>query len=164
MAKWIGQAVFFLLFVLGVGFFSRAPLYHYLDKNEALIRLSVSHNGQLVGECRQRTAEELNKLSRNMRALQDCPRERSPVTIAIEFDGKPLYHEVVQPSGLSHDGASTVYHRFTAPAGEHRLAVRVNDSVKVKGFTYQREEVVNLRASQVLVIDFNHQQGGVIIK
>ena len=164
MIKWLAQAVFFVLFALGIGYFSTAPAYQHIGKNEALVRLSISHAGQLLGDCRERSAEELSKLSRNMRAAQDCPRERSPVTIEVDLDDKPLYREVVPPSGLSRDGASTVYRRFTTPAGEYRLTVRVNDSAKVQGFNYQRSEVVQLKPAQVLVIDFNRQQGGVIIK
>ncbi|HJV79632.1 hypothetical protein [Noviherbaspirillum sp.] len=164
MTKWIARCVLFAVFMLGVGYLSSAPAYRHLGSNEALIRLSISHTGQLVGDCRDRSAAELSKLSRNMRAAQVCPRERSPVTIEVEFDGKPLYREVLPASGLSHDGASSVYRRFTTPAGEHRITVRLNDSVRVKGFNYQRSEVVQLHPAQVLVIDFNHEQGGVIIK
>jgi hypothetical protein len=164
MAKWVAQAVCFVLFMLGIGYLSTAPAYQYIGKNEVLVRLSISHAGQLVGDCRARTDAELNKLSRNMRAAQDCPRERSPVTIEVDLDGKQLYHEVIPPSGLSRDGASTVYRRFATPAGEHRLTVRINDSVKVKDFNYQRSEVVQLHPAQALVIDFNREQGGVIIK
>ena len=164
MMKWLAQAVCFALFALGIGYLSTAPVYQHLGKNEALVRLSISHAGQLIGECRDRTEVELSKLSRNMRAAQDCPRERSPVTIEVELDGKPLYREAIPPSGLSRDGASTVYRRFATPAGEHRLTVRVNDSVRTQGFNYQRSEVVKLEPAQVLVIDFNRQQGGVIIK
>ncbi len=164
MFRWLAQAACFAAFFLGIGYLSSAPAYQHIGANEALIRLSISHSGQRVGECRNRTEAELNKLSRNMRALQDCPRERSPVTIDIAFDGKPLYHEVIPASGLSHDGASNVYRRFTTPAGAHRIAVRINDSVRVQGYNYQRDEVVQLHPSQVLVIDFNHEQGGVIIR
>lgn len=164
MIKWFAQALCFALFMLVLGYFSTAPAYHHLAKSEALVRLSISHAGQLVGECRDRTDAELNKMSRNMRAAQDCPRARSPVTIEVDLDGKPLYREIIPASGLSHDGASTVYRRFATPAGEHRLTVRINDSAKVQGFNYQRSEVVQLQPAQVLVIDFNRQQGGVIIK
>ncbi|HJW56119.1 MAG TPA: hypothetical protein VJ577_12660 [Burkholderiaceae bacterium] len=164
MAKWIGQAAWFLLFMLGISYLSTSPAYNYLDKQQALLRLSISHAGQIVGTCRARSAAELANMSRNMRALQDCPRERSPVTIEVELDGRILYHEVIPPSGLSHDGASTVYRRFPLQSGEHRLAVRMNDSKKISGFNFERSEVVQLHPAQVLVIDFNQQQGGVIIK
>lgn len=164
MLKWLAQALLFTLFAGFVGYFSIAPAYQHLRPDQALVRLSISHAGQLVGNCRNRSQAELDKLSRNMRALQECPRQRSPIMVDLEVDGQRLYHEVLQPSGLSHDGASSVYRRFALPAGEHKLSVKLNDSARTSGYDYQRSETVQLRAAQVLVIDFNQQQGGVIIK
>lgn len=164
MAKWIAQGIWFALFAFGIGYFSMAPVYHYLESEQGLLRLSISHAGQIVGACRERSAEELAKLPPNMRALQECPRERSPVTVELELDGRLLHHEVALPSGLSRDGASTVYRRFPLRAGEHRLTVRLDDSARIPGFNYQHSELIQLRPAQVLVIDFNPQQGGVLIK
>lgn len=164
MAKWLARGIWFAVFAGGIGFFSMAPAYHYLDSNQGLLRLSISHAGQIVGACRERSTAELAKLPRNMRALQDCPRERSPVTIELALDGRLLLHEAVPPSGLSRDGASTIYRRFPLRAGEHRLTVRLNDSARISGFNYQRSEIIQLRPAQVVVIDFNPQQGGVLIK
>lgn len=164
MIKWIAQVVWFALFALGIGYFSAAPSYHQIGPDQALVRLSISHAGEIIGDCHKRSNAELQKLAPNMRAAQDCPRERSPVTVEMELDGRILYHEVIPPTGLSRDGASTVYRRFALPAGKHQLAVRLNDSDKLPGFNFQRSEVVQLQPAQVLVIDFNRQQGGVIIK
>lgn len=164
MSKWLAQLFFFTLFAGFIAYFSVAPAYQHLPSDQALLRLSISHAGQLIGSCRDRTEAELNKLSRNMRALQDCPRERSAVLLDLEVDGRTLYHAVIPPSGLSRDGASSVYRRFALPAGEHKLTVRLNDSARTSGYDYQRTELVQLHAAQVLVIDFNRQQGGVLIK
>lgn len=162
--KWIAQAAWFALFAVGIGFFSVAPRYRHLDAEQGLLKLSISHAGQILGACRDRSAEELARLPHNMRALQECPRERSPVTIEVELDGHLLYHEVVAPSGWSRDGAATIYRRFPLRAGEHKLSVRLNDSTRIPGFNYQRSEVIQLQPAQVLVIDFNQQQGGILIK
>ena len=164
MIKTIASAACFALFAAVIGVFSVAPAYRHLDDGQALIRLSISHAGQLIGACHKRSEAELQKLSRNMRALQDCPRARSPVMIEVELDGKVLYHELIQPSGLAHDGASSAYRRFALTAGEHRLAVRLNDTTRNAGFDYERSETVHLQPAQVLVIDFDRQKGGVLIK
>ena len=68
------------------------------------------------------------------------------------------------PSGLSKDGASAVYQRLEVPAGEQRLAVRMNDDARHSGFTHQREAVVTLAPAQVLVIDFDAEQGGITLQ
>ena len=99
-----------------------------------------------------------------MRAPMDCQRERSPVIVEVDLDGSPAYHHVAKPSGLSHDGASTVYHRFSVSSGGHRLAIRLNDDARAAGFNHEREETVTLKPGKVLVIDFNAEAGGITLQ
>lgn len=163
-ASWVGQALLYALFALIIGYFSSSPPYQHLASDQALIKLSFSHQGKLVSECRQRTREELEKLAPNMRAPMDCKRERSPVKVEIDLDGILAYRHTAAASGLSKDGASTVYRRFTVPSGEHRLAVRLSDDAKAQGFAYQVEKQVTLPPGKVLVIDFDIESGGIILQ
>ncbi len=82
-----GQVVLYALFAATIGFFSSYPRYRHLAHDQALLKLSFSHPGQLVSECRRRTQEELAALPPNMRNPLDCPRERSPVTVQLALDG-----------------------------------------------------------------------------
>ena len=161
--SWIGQGLLYALFALIIGYFSNSPPYRHLAADQALIKLSFSLHGKLVSECRRRTPEELAKLAPNMRAPMDCKRERSAVTVEIDLDGVPAYRHVAVPSGLSKDGASTVYRRFPVAAGEHRIAVRLKDDARSAGFTYRREQTVRLAPGKVLVIDFNAEKGGITL-
>lgn len=158
----VGQALFYGLFAVIIGYFSTGPRYRHLPPDRALIKLSFSHHGQPVAECHKRTAEELAKLAPNMRAPMECGRERSPVKLEVVLDGKPLYAGVSPPSGLSRDGTSTAYQRFVVPAGEHMLDVKLNDNVRVKDFNFAKAEKVTLKPAQILVIDFDIEKGGVI--
>ena len=108
--------------------------------------------------------QELAKLPPNMRAPVRCPRERSPVLVELDIDGQPVLRHTAAPSGLSKDGASSVYHRLQVPAGEHRVAVRLNDDVRQPGFTHSREATVSLAPAQILVIDFDAEQGGITLR
>ena len=155
LPKYLAQALLYALFALFIGVFSGWPSYHPLQADQALIKLSFSHHGKLIAECRQRSAEELAKLAPNMRQAMDCQRERSPVRVEVDIDGVGVYRHVAQASGLSKDGASTVYQRFVVTAGPHRLAVRINDDARVAGFNDLREESLTLAAGNVLVIDLN---------
>lgn len=157
----VGQAFFYGLFAVLIGYFSTAPKYEHLPPDHALIKLSFSHHGQPVTECRKRTPEELAKLAPNMRAPMSCPRERSPVAVQVTLDGQPLYEKVIPPAGLSKDGVSTTYQRFEVPAGEHLISVKMNDNVRVQGFNYSREEKLTLKPAQIVVIDFSAEKGGV---
>ena len=162
--RWLLQALLYGVFALCVGVFSSWPSYRPLPADQALIKLSFSHHGKLVSECRARSAEELAKLPPNMRLAMDCQRERSPVQVEIDIDDRAVYRHVAQASGLSKDGAATVYQRFELPAGSHRLSVRLNDDARSAGFNYQRTEALTLAPGKVLVIDFNAEQGGITLQ
>lgn len=161
---WIGQALLYALFALFIGVFSQWPSYQHLAADQSLIKLSFSHTGKPVTECVQQSAAELAKLPPNMRAPVRCPRERSPVLVELEIDGQPVFRHTAAPSGLSKDGASSVYHRLQVPAGEHRVAVRLNDDARQPGFTHSREATVSLAPAQILVIDFDAEQGGITLR
>lgn len=154
-AAWIGQIALYGLFALVIGVFSHWPPYRHLAADQALITLSFSHTGQPVSDCRPQTPEELAKLPPNMRAPVRCPRERSPIVVELDIDGAPTLRQLARPSGLSKDGAASVYHRVAVAAGTHRVSVRMSDDARRSGFGHVREETVTLKPAQILVIDFD---------
>jgi hypothetical protein len=161
--RWAGQAVLYGAFALFVGVFSHWPRYEALAPGDALLKVSFIHHGQRIAECRPQTPEERAKLPPTMRAPMKGARERSPVTIEVELDGRPVYRHVAEPAGLSRDGASAVYYRMPVPAGEHRIAVRLKDSAAPNAPVYTKEATLTLKPSQVLVIDFDAAKGGVTL-
>lgn len=152
---WVGQALLYGAFALFIGVFSQWPGYRQLEDDQALIKLSFSHTGKPVADCKRQTPEELAKLPPNMRAPVRCPRERSPVVVELDIDGKTVVRHSAQPSGLSRDGASSVYERLVVPAGTHQVAVRLNDDKRHAGFAHQLEQTVTLKPAQILVVDFD---------
>ncbi len=98
-----------------------------------------------------------------MRALEDCPRERADVTVEIDFDGEPVLRRTLSPSGLKRDGNAAVYHRFSVPAGSHRIAARLRDRAQ-GDFNYVREATLDLKPGAALVIDFSAEQGGFLFR
>ncbi|HXE46899.1 MAG TPA: hypothetical protein VN663_00925 [Ramlibacter sp.] len=163
LMPWIGQALLYGAFAVFIGVFSSWPEYRALPPNQALVKVSFIHHGQRVADCRPFTAEELAKLAPNMRTPMKCERERSPVTIELDLDGATVYRHVAAPSGLSRDGASSVYHRIAVPAGEHRFSVRLKDSASARDFTHTRDATLTLKPAQVLVIDFDAEKGGITL-
>jgi hypothetical protein len=164
VSAWIGQIALYALFALFIGVFSAWPAYRHLAADQALVKLSFTHSGKRVTECRQVPAAELAKLPPNMRAPMQCPRERAPVLVELDIDGATLVRQAAAPSGLSKDGASAVYQRLPVAAGRHRIAVRLKDSPGGTGFDYSREETVTLKPAQVLVIDFDAGKGGITLR
>jgi hypothetical protein len=153
--KWGGQILLYVAFAATLATFSHWPRYQHLAPQLALIKVSFTHQGQLLGKCEAQTPEELAKLPPNMRAPTRCPRERSPVTVEVDVDGVLAHRQTAQPSGLSRDGAAAVYKRFEVPAGTHRIAVRLKDDANTAGFDYVVDEVVTLKPAEILVIDFD---------
>jgi hypothetical protein len=158
----VGQVVLYGAFAAFIGYFATNPRYQHIPPDHGLIKLSLSHFGGR--ECRQRTPEELEKLPRNMRNPQDCPRERSVITLELDIDGKPFLREVLRPTGIAKDGITSIYRRFEVNAGEHRIAVRMNDDISKKGFQHVKEETIVLKPAHALVIDFNPDKGGLFIQ
>jgi len=162
--RWLGQLLLYGLFALVIGVFSHWPPYRHLQPDQALIKLSFTHVGKPVGDCRKPGAEELAKLPPQMRPTSICPRERSPVIVELDIDGVNRLKRVAEPGGLSKDGSSAMYERVLVPAGEQRIAVRFSDDVRARATPYQREATVKLVPGQVLVIDFNAEKGGITLQ
>jgi hypothetical protein len=160
---WTGQVVLYGLFAVAIGVFSRWPPYQHLAPDRALLKLSFNHQGKPVSECHRASPEELAKLPPNMRAPVRCPRERSPITVELDVDGQPALRHVAPPTGLSKDGASSVYHRMELAAGTHRIAVRLKDDARSGGFGFTHESTVSLRPAQIVVIDFDPENGGITL-
>jgi hypothetical protein len=156
---WAGQMLLYGVFALVIGVFSRWPEYRHLAPDQALIKLSFTHAAKRVAECRQ-----LARLPPNMRAPTKCERERAPMRIEVDVDGAPAFRRVAAPSGLSKDGASSIYQRLSVAAGSHRISVRLKDSAGGGGFDYQREQSVTLAPAQILVIDFDAEKGGITLQ
>jgi hypothetical protein len=162
--RYVLQAVLYAAFAVVVGYFSTSPPYRLLGDDEALLRLSILHPGKPKGDCRQRTPEELAKMSPQMRTPLDCPRERSPVVVRVELDGKPVIDASFAPAGLRRDGASAGYRRMPIPAGRHTVRVRLDDDVRSSTFAYERTAELDVKPGQIVLIDFNPAQGGVLIR
>jgi hypothetical protein len=157
------QAILYGAFAATLGHFSTSPAFEPLPPGHALVRLSLNHAGQRMFACRTRPPEELAKLAPNMRAAEDCPRERASVRVKVDLDGRSVADIVAAPAGLSRDGASVAYRRLPVPAGTHHLRVSLADDA-TGTFDRTREETLRLEPGRVLVIDFEPGKGGIIFR
>ncbi len=155
------QATAYIAFAAVIGYFSNAPVYRQLGDNDAVLKLSFSHSGQLKFACHERDAAELAKLQPNMRNKMDCPRERALVRVELDMDGQPLYRVSTPPLGLQKDGAATVYRRLSIPAGAHQFKARLADGPD-GAINYARDIQVDLKPGQVIIVDFLTGSGGFV--
>jgi hypothetical protein len=161
--KVLAQILLYVPLMALIGYFSTSPPYHVLAPDEALVRVSFSHSAQRLQECRQRTDEELARLSPNMRVREDCPRERAPTHFQLEVDGTLMVDRVVRPAGLTRDGAATLYWRLPLAAGKHRIVARLHDRPG-EGFHYVGETTVDLMPGDAMVVDFQASRGGFLFR
>ena len=162
--QWFWRFAMYALFAVAASAFSAWPALRLIDPGQAMISLTFSHAGQRVAECRRLTQEDLDKLPPNMRRVMDCPRERWPVTVEFRVDGVRLYHASLPPSGIWHDGESTVFARFAVDAGERRLFIGMNDSGSDGGFDYQLEAVKRLSPEQHVVVEFDNERQVFVVR
>lgn len=156
----IGQIIAFIPFAFGLGYFSNSPSYTYHDPELALIMVSFSHASERKEECRHYTTEEIAALAPNMRRPMDCPRERLPVYVEVIMDGKSLLSKSYNPTGLSKDGAASIYERIPVKSGSHQIIAKLRDSSRESGFDYESNISINLDAKEIFVIDFRKDLNG----
>lgn len=154
------QIVVYAAFAALLGYFSVSPTYTQINPEYGVIKLSFSHAGQPESECRRRTQAQLEELAPNMRKAMDCPRRRVALLVELELDGDRIYRDELPPSGLSGDGASTVYQDFPVPAGRYTLVARLRDSRREQGFDWTFERTVDIAPRENVVIDFRAETGG----
>lgn len=155
----VGQVVVVGLFAATLGYFSNRPTYRHIGVDQAVVKLSLRHAGQLVGECRERSAEELAGMPANMRAPLVCPRERSPLHVELLLNDELVLSEILPARGIHKDGRASMYRRLVVPAGEMNVGVRLKDRIDTDEFQYADDRTVHLLPTENLVIDFNGDLG-----
>lgn len=160
--RYLLQAFNYAVFMALVWYFATRPAITLINDDEAVITIAFAHAGQTREPCRRLTQEELNKLAPNMRKPEDCPRERSPVTIEARLDDELFYRDSLPPPGLFGDGGVDVFHRVKVDAGAHRLSLKMNDSVRIDGFNHEFEREVNIAPAQILLVSFDVNKGFVL--
>ncbi len=156
------QGVNYAVFMGLIWFFSTMPKIQVSTEAEAMITIAFAHAGELREPCQKLTSEELAALAANMRKLEDCPRERSPVVIQALLDGEVLYKETLEPAGLFEDGGVDVYSASKITSGKHYFEIRMDDSVRDEGFNHHYSAEIDIEASQIKLVSFDSLTGFVI--
>jgi len=164
---WIVQGIAFTLFMALLGLYSAWPPYAAQQPETAMIKLSLSHAGKHQGKCVKVTRAQLDKLTPQERRkvrVSKCGRERWPVTVELELDGKQVYSGTARPRGLSEDGPSSFYEKFVVPAGEHRILVRMRDGAPDTDFNHSTTRVMTLAPAQSVVVSFHNASDEFVIE
>jgi quinol-cytochrome oxidoreductase complex cytochrome b subunit/coenzyme F420-reducing hydrogenase delta subunit len=163
-SRLLALSVTYGVFAVVVGWLSVKPRLPLLSSDQAMISLTFSQAGDRIGECRNLSAEELAALPPNMRAAQDCPRERLPVDVQFSVDGEVLYRETRPPSGIWSDGESTVYQRLPVDIGVHELTISMRVSDREDGFDYELTQEMELGSNQHVLVEFDAELQSFVIR
>ncbi len=159
-----GQFAAILALFAGVAALADWPVYRQIPAGYGVVILTFVHGANRLAECRRLSAQEIAKLPPNMRRVQDCPRGRRPVDVALDIDGRAAYRASLPPTGIAGDGPSRVYQRFVLPAGDYDLAVRMRDTARREGFDHAGKAHIGLASEQMLVIDFRSETGEFVFR
>jgi hypothetical protein len=154
MLRICGQALVITALFAGVATFADWPVYRQIPQGSGIVMLSFVHGSDRRAECRRLSPEEIARLAPNMRKVEDCPRQRRPIYVELDLDGRSIFRAQLPPSGIAGDGPSRVYQRFVLPAGSYEIAVRMRDTPRQEGFDHERTGHISLTADQMFVIDY----------
>ena len=160
--RYLLQAFNYTIFMALIWYFATSPAIRVIEDDEAMITVAFGHAGETLEECRRLSQEELLKLPPNMRKLEDCPRERSPIIIEAMLDGEIIYNKTMRPPGIFNDGGVNIYYKSKVPAGKHAFKIRMDDSVRKQGFNHSFEQDVNIDPAQILLVEFDPLTGFIL--
>ena len=160
--RYLLQAFNYAIFMVLIWYFATSPSVRVIEDDEAMITVAFAHAGETLGECHKLSQEELMKLPPNMRKLEDCPRERSPLIIEATLDGKTIYSKTMLPPGIFNDGSVNIFYNSKVPAGKHKFEIKMDDSVRKQGFNHAFKRDITIKPQQILLVEFEPLTGFVI--
>jgi coenzyme F420-reducing hydrogenase delta subunit/Pyruvate/2-oxoacid:ferredoxin oxidoreductase delta subunit len=117
--------------------------------------VTFKHPGQRSEVCRERSAEELERLPVHMRQAKLCERGRAPVRLRVSLDGARVIDESFAPKGIWSDGSSVAVAALSVAPGEHQVRVEIGDSHDPDEWSHSSEQTVEFdeRARRVIAFD-----------
>ena len=160
--RYLLQAFNYTIFMALIWYFATSPAVRVIEDDEAVITVAFAHAGETLEECRRLSQEELLKLPPNMRKLDDCPRERSPIIIEAMLDGEIIFNKTMLPPGIFNDGSVNIFYKSKVPAGKHSFKIKMDDSVRKQGFNHTFEQDINIDPAHILLVGFEPLTGFIL--
>ena len=154
------QALLYGVFATFIGFLSVKPAYQYADPDLAVIKLSLNHAAERIEACTKLTPQQINERAVQGQPINECERERLPLAVELDVDGKTVLSLAATPGGLWNDGPASVYERLSIDAGTHIITARLRDSARETGWDYEHSREVSLAPGRYFTITFRAENGG----
>lgn len=154
------QPILYLAFAAAIGYFATLPPYNYGDPEAATIKVSLSHAAARVRPCTRLSPEEMARLAANMRRAEVCERQRLPVRLELDIDGRAALRIEAPPTGLWGDGPASVYERIDVAPGAHTVSIRLRDTARQEGWDYAASTELLLERGRYTTVTFNPEREG----
>ncbi len=159
VVRYLLQGVNYTVFMAIIWYFATSPSVRVIAQDEAMFTIAFGHAGETLEPCRKMSSEELAKLAANMRAPEECPRERSPVKIEVRMDNELVYDKTLAPPGLFNDGGVNIFYSHKIPAGSHHFEIKMDDSVRSEGFNHAFSQKIKVDPNEILLFGFESDRG-----
>ncbi|MEW6306910.1 MAG: cytochrome b N-terminal domain-containing protein [Verrucomicrobiota bacterium] len=132
--------------------------YRTAHSAEPELVVSFNHHGAIL-QPRKLTQAELDKRLPHMRAQVNVSRERAPVRLRVQVDGRTVSDALYAPKGFSRDGPSIGVTRLPVPAGVHTVRVELADTGDTNVWTRQWTESLEFEDFRTRVVLFDMKKG-----
>jgi ferredoxin/coenzyme F420-reducing hydrogenase delta subunit len=155
--RWLAAAV--LALVLGVLTAAVSVLPYRTPHSEAPeLIVSFKHHGEIL-DPRKLTKEELARRLPHMRAQVNVTRERVPVRLRVQVDGRVVHDQTYAAKGLSKDGPSIAVARLAVTPGRHEVSVEIADTADPERWTRTWSQTVEFKERRRSVVLFDAKTG-----
>lgn len=124
--RYLAAGLVVLLFVFGASLLLDRPLAPALPQ-EGLLRLGLSHGGELIAAAENLPPEIREKIPANTDPAMVLGGERFPVRLRVQVNGETILEETYEPRGLRREGAIEVLETYWLPPGEHQINIWLID-------------------------------------
>lgn len=166
-----------VLCLVGVPVFFLSSLpYRYFPPDSSALKIGFKHSGKRVVDCDE--AELIKKAGERYReslkaegrvkmdigALTGCPRERFPVAVALQIDGRVILDREYSPTGIKKDMASYIYEEFTVTPGPHKVSVTMYDRERTGPPGFSLGQTVDFKPGEIKVVWFDDKANMLILE
>lgn len=166
-----------VLCLVGVPVFFLSSLpYRYFPPDSSALKIGFKHSGKRVvdcdeaelikkaGESYRESLKTEGRVKMNIEALAGCPRERFPVVVSLQIDGRVILDREYSPTGIKKDMASYIYEEFTVTPGPHRVLVTMYDHERTGPPEFSLDQTVDFKPSEIKVVWFDDRANMLILE
>lgn len=158
------RAAAIMFFMIAPVLYISSASYSFYSPKQAALKVAFKHIGRRIADCSEadliktegeryrKLLKDTRQVQMNIAKLANCPRERHPVVVEIEMDGRSILKKAYSPTGFKKDMASYIYEEFLIEPGKHTLSARLYDKGLDAGPAYTLEDKMDIKPAEIKLI------------